>query len=267
MDMTQATVLAFVQGLTEFLPISSSAHLLLPSILLGWPDQGLTFDVGVHIGSLVAVIAYFRKDIYGLFMAWVQSIFRSTHTGESGLAWMIIVATIPAGLAGLALDSVVEQFARSPVVICVTTVVFGLALYWADRVNKQMTTHQGINWRSAIIIGFAQALALVPGTSRSGITMTAALMCGLSRTDAARFSFLLAIPIILSSGLLKSLQMLEATVSAQEWLLVGYGALVSGVVALVCIHYFLKLIERIGFLPFVIYRLGLGAVLLVFIVL
>lgn len=264
-DYIQATWLAVIQGFTEFLPISSSAHLILPSVLLGWEDQGLTFDIAVHIGTLVAVLGYFRKDVVNLLQAWLKS-FTGQYSNESRLAWMLVVATLPAGLTGLLLNDVVETYARSALVIACSSVFFGTALYLADRHNRhQHSRHQQLwqlSWRQVMAIGLAQALALIPGTSRSGVTMTAALFCNLGRQDAARFSFLLAIPIIAASGLLRGLQLFELDADLPDPGLLLYGTLLSALIAWLCIHYFLKLIEKIGFLPFVIYRLVLGVGLL-----
>ncbi len=265
----QVTVLAFIQGFTEFLPISSSAHLILPSVLLGWQDQGLTFDVAVHLGSLLAVVWYFRAQLLTLAMAWFGSlIHRSSDKESARLAWFLIVATIPAGLAGLLLDDLIESYARSALIIGSSSILFGLLLWWADRRNTmradRSATLSELRWGSVLLIGIAQSLALIPGTSRSGITMTAALFCGLDRDSATRFSFLLAIPIIAASGLLRSIELARSNVDATDVLLLAYATAVSALVAYACIHYFLRFISQIGFLPFVAYRVVLGAVLLMF---
>ncbi|MCG8612308.1 MAG: undecaprenyl-diphosphate phosphatase, partial [Pseudomonadales bacterium] len=200
MDWIQTVVLALIQGLSEFLPISSSAHLILPSQILGWQDQGLAFDVAVHVGSLLAVVLYFRQDVSQLFFAWLKScpqlVTRPAAIAPDGkLAWMIILATIPAGLAGLVFKDFIEAELRSTMVIAVTTIGFGLLLGFSDRFARSDQGMTSLTWRAALIIGLSQALALLPGTSRSGITMTAALFLGLSRDTAARFSFLLSIPL------------------------------------------------------------------------
>jgi undecaprenyl-diphosphatase len=253
----EVIILAIIQGLTEFLPISSSAHLILPSAMFGWEDQGLVFDVAVHVGTLLAVMLYFRRDIANLTVGWVQSL-GGKHSTESKLAWWVILATIPAGL--LAAD-LIETFLRSPYVIAITTIVFGLALWLADATAKQIQTMEQLTWKQALLIGIAQAVALIPGTSRSGITMTAALMLGLDRVSAARFSFLLSIPIIILSGGYQGTKLLaEPTHYDVTAILLGTG--LSFVSAFICIHLFLKVIERMGMLPFVIYRLVLGVVLL-----
>ncbi|MEZ5492209.1 MAG: undecaprenyl-diphosphate phosphatase [Gammaproteobacteria bacterium] len=261
MEYLQATFLAILQGFTEFLPISSSGHLILPAELLGWQDQGLVFDVSVHVGSLAAVIYYFRAQIVALGLAWVRSLGQQGSTEESKLAWLIIVATVPAGLAGLLANDLVELYARSILLIAVTSIVFALLLYMSDRQSGTPGNLSNLTWKTALLIGLAQMLALLPGTSRSGVTMTAGLFVGLSRHAAAQFSFLLAIPIIAASGLLKSIDFYQLGAGVSEWITLLYGAVVSGVVSYFCIHYFLKLIERIGFFPFVVYRVLLGLLL------
>lgn len=266
MDWIQLIFLSLIQGLTEFLPISSSAHLILPSQVLGWVDQGLAFDVAVHVGSLAAVTWYFRSDIWSLIKNWLAGVARRPHDEkESRLAWFVILATIPAGLAGLMINGVIEEHLRSILVIALATIGFGILLGVADRFCHGRADEFQLNWKTVLIIGFAQALALIPGTSRSGITMTAALWVGLSRQAAARFSFLLSIPLILAAGSLKLLDLLEQGFDA-PWGDVIAGAVLSGISAYLCISVFLKLIDRVGFLPFVIYRLVLGSILLLFLV-
>lgn len=264
MDLFQIIVLALIQGFTEFLPISSSAHLILPSEILGWPDQGLAFDVAVHVGSLVAVLAYFHKDVLRILKAWFASVAGRGHCEDAQLGWYIIVATIPAGLAGLVLDNWVENELRSTLVIATTTVFFGLLLGLADLRARQGGGKQQLNWTAVLLIGVAQAVALVPGTSRSGITMTAALLMGMSRELSARFSFLLSIPLIAAAGILKTLDLIELG-GGQRWLDIGLGTLLSALAAYCCIHVFLRYINQIGFLPFVVYRLILGAALYIFV--
>lgn len=260
MDSVQAIILALVQGFTEFLPISSSAHLILPSELLGWEDQGLAFDVAVHVGTLVAIVLYFRKELISLANAWCVSIVKRELSAEGRLAWLIVLATIPAGFSGLVFGDYIEGELRSTQVIATTTTVFALVLLAADRYGKRARGLPSIGWKDAVLIGLSQALALVPGTSRSGITMTAALVLGFSRDAAARFSFLLSVPLIAAAGLLKGNE-LVATGSDHDWLMVSVGAGVAFLSAYACIHLFLKVLEKIGFMPFVIYRLLLGCVL------
>lgn len=263
MSLFEIIILAIIQGLAEFLPISSSAHLILPNALLGW-ENDLAFDVAVHLGSLVAVMIYFREDIWRMLRAWFSRGFSREQSTDSRLAWWVIIATLPAVLIGFLIKDWVEVYARSATVIAMTTIGFGLLLLYADRVAKQTVNEYQISWKTALLIGFAQVLALIPGTSRSGITMTAGLMLGLNRESAARFSFLLSIPVILGAGLLLTLDLLESQVPV-DWYSMLYGAVLSFACAYLCIYLFLSWISRIGMLPFVIYRLVLGGALLLFV--
>lgn len=261
MTLIQIIVLAVLQGLTEFLPISSSAHLILFPKLSGWEDQGLAFDVAVHVGTLTAVVWYFRKDLIKMTADWLQSLAQRKKVGDSNLVWAVGFGTVPVGLAGLLFKDVIETSLRSPLVIASTTILFGLLLWWADAMGKRLRSEHSIGWRDIVVIGVAQAIALIPGTSRSGITMTAGLMMGLTRTAAARFSFLLSIPVIILAGGLSTLDLIKG-VEAVDWTAMVLGIVISAVSAYLCIHFFLKLLDRIGMLPFVIYRLALGAFLL-----
>lgn len=262
MDLIQILVLALVQGLTEFLPISSSAHLILVPVLTGWQDQGLAFDVAVHLGTLGAVVWYFRHEVQRMGLAWFGSVAGRGVDPDARLAWAVLFGTIPAGLAGLLFNDYVELYLRSPLVIAATTLLFGLLLAVADRTGAQRRDEYSIHWLDVLLIGGAQAVALIPGTSRSGITMTVALLVGLSRAGAARFSFLLSIPIIVLAGGYETLKLVRLG-GGVDWSALLIGALASGVSAYLCIHFFLKLLDRIGFMPFVYYRLVLGGLLLV----
>ncbi|RDE19924.1 undecaprenyl-diphosphate phosphatase [Motiliproteus coralliicola] len=267
MALSYILLLALIQGLTEFLPISSSAHLILPSQVLGWPDQGLAFDVAVHVGTLVAVLLYFRRDFSLLFLGWLRSVIslpgrERRSGGYSRMAWAIVIATIPAVIAGWLLNSFIDIYLRSVLVIAIATIFFGLILWVADlKRTEKFRRVDDIGWRGALIVGMAQAIALIPGTSRSGITITAGLMLGLTRRAAARFSFLMSAPLILAAGLFKTLELIEQGSDA-PWGDVALGAGLSCVSAYLCIHLFMELISRIGMTPFVIYRLLLGLLLL-----
>ncbi|WP_226647426.1 undecaprenyl-diphosphate phosphatase [Microbulbifer variabilis] len=260
MEIFQIVVLALIQGLTEFLPISSSAHLILPAEVLGWQDQGLAFDVAVHFGSLIAVITYFRKDIWLLIRDGLGGLGSRQFSDEGRLAWLIVLATIPVGLVGLIFKGYIETHLRSASVIAATTIGFGLLLWWADISGKRVQTLDQLNWKKALIIGGAQVLALIPGTSRSGITMTAGLMLGMKREAAARFSFLLSIPVIALSAMLLTYDLLG--LETVPWGDILLGTLLSFISAYLCIHFFLQFISRIGMAPFAIYRLILGAALI-----
>ncbi|MDH3637878.1 MAG: undecaprenyl-diphosphate phosphatase [Gammaproteobacteria bacterium] len=260
MDGVQTVALAVLQGLTEFLPISSSAHLVLLPFLFDWPDQGLAFDVAVHVGSLAAVVTYFWGELRELWVGWWGHVNGGHASAESRLAWAIIVATIPVVTLGGLFADWIEASLRDPIPIALATLVFGLLLWVADRSGARRRDEHAITWRDVAIIGVAQALALIPGTSRSGITITAGLWVGLTRTAAARFSFLLSIPVIVLAGGYNAVRLLSSPVPVL-WGLIAVGAVVSGVTAYLCIHWFLKLIDQIGLIPFVIYRLILAGVL------
>ncbi len=265
MDILHVIVLALIQGVTEFLPISSSAHLILPKEILGWPDQGLAFDVAVHVGTLSAVLIYFRKDTLALAVGWCSALIGGNSNDNARLAWFIVAATVPAALFGVLMDNIIETHLRSIGVIAATTIAFGVLLALADRKGDAADRRLlEMSLGAALIIGCAQAAALVPGTSRSGVTITAALFLGFSRIDAARFSFLLSIPVILLSGAYKALGLIGET--AVDWPGLALGVAVSAVSAYLCIHYFLSFINRLGMMPFVIYRMVLGAVLIFLIV-
>ena len=261
MELIQIVILALVQGLTEFLPVSSSAHLILVPIIFDWQDQGLAFDVAVHVGSLSAVVWYFKKELQRMSSDWIRSVIQRKNVGESALAWAVIIGTIPAGVAGLLLNDFIEMNLRSTIVIAISTIAFGLLLWFADARGAQIRSEHSITLKDVLIIGCMQALALIPGTSRSGITITAALLLGLTRDAAARFSFLLSIPLILAGGGLKTKELIESS-TAVDWQAIILGTILSGISAYVCIHFFLKLLSKIGMMPFIIYRLILGAVLL-----
>lgn len=264
MDYFQAFILAALQGLTEFLPISSSAHLILVPAFLGWQDQGLAFDVAVHAGTLCAVLYYFKQDLIAIIRAWCSGWTTQSWNPDGWLGWWLIVATIPVGLVGLLAGDWIELNLRSALVIAATTFIFGLALGWADRRSvANNASLQSLDFKQAMLVGAAQALALVPGTSRSGITMTAMLALGYSRTAAARFSFLLAIPAISLPALLKGAELSQQN-SPVAWDLLSIGVFVSAVVALLCIRAFMRFVERVGMMPFVYYRIALALVIVVF---
>lgn len=265
MDFLHIIVLALIQGLTEFLPVSSSAHLILVPELLGWADQGLAFDVSAHVGTLCAVVGYFRADIQRIIKDWCGSLGGAPKTADSRLGWAVIFGTVPAVVAGYTVNKYGVSVLRDPVVIAIATVVFGVLLLWADKIGTRSRDERDLSIADVLFIGVAQTFALIPGTSRSGVTITAGLLLGLTREGAARFSFLLAIPLIVAAGSLKTLDVLSGAIHT-SWSALGTGAVLSGISAYACIHLFLKLINRIGMMPFVIYRLILGAVIFLFVI-
>ena len=263
MNYLETIVLALVQGLTEFLPISSSAHLILVPVFMGWEDQGLAFDVAVHLGSLAAVCTYFRGEIVAVFSAWSQSIItRSVPDAEARFGWYIVLATIPTGLFGLLFHDYITAHFRTPLLIAASTAIFGVLLWVVDRHGGVGDDEHTLSWKSALLIGLAQATALVPGVSRSGITITAGLALGLSRPAAARFSFMMAIPIIALASLLE-IRNLIALDGPVQWNMIFLGTVISGLAAYSCIRVLLKLLERVSMLPFAIYRVVLGAIIFV----
>ncbi len=260
-ELMQVITLAIVQGLTEFLPISSSAHLILVPLLTGWQDQGLAFDVAVHVGTLLAVCWYFRIELMRIQAGFWRSIQGKPSRFYSKLAWQLIIASIPiAGIGFLAHDFIATTL-RSPLVIACSTITFGLLLLMSDRFSTHSKMMGQLRYKDVLIIGIAQTLALIPGTSRSGITLTAGLGLGYKRATAAKFSFLLSIPLIVLAGSYEGLKIIRSP-DPVAWSYLLIGIAFAAVSAYFCIKAFLSLIGRIGVLPFVCYRLALGAFLL-----
>jgi len=257
----QVVILAIVQGLTEFLPISSSGHLVLVPVFFGWTDQGLAFDVAVHFGSLLAVLIFFRSDIQALLRGGISVLGGNIATIESRMALGIALGTVPAALAGMVFAGWIEANLRSPVVIVFTLSGYAVLMMLADRFGRRSRAISSITVKEAVLIGIVQALALVPGTSRSGVTITAAMALGFERQDAARFSFLLAIPVILLATVYSLIGLVSSDVEV-AWGQLAIGVLVSGIVAYLSIEFFMRFVSRIGLMPFAIYRLALAAVIL-----
>lgn len=260
MTAPHAVLLGLIQGISEFLPISSSAHLILTSYLLGWEDQGLTFDIALHLGSMLAVVIYLRRDLGVLVRGLASG--DSREPTQPALAQALVWGTVPVALAGLALVEFVASTGRRPATIATTSIVFGIALLVADRKGAHERSLRTIGWRDGLLIGLGQALALIPGTSRAGITMTVALALGFDRAAAARFSFLLAIPV---SALVGGKQLLDAYLGAELSIdpsLFVIGFLVSGVSAYLAIDFLITWVKRQDFSLFVAYRVVLGLVIL-----
>jgi undecaprenyl-diphosphatase len=260
MELTHALVLAIVQGLTEFLPISSSGHLVLVPVFLDWPDQGLAFDVATHLGTLAAVLFYFRHDLWPMTRDALGTLRGGRRTRESDLAWFVVVGTIPTVIFGALFAGQISTVLRSPLVIAATMAGFGILLWIGDARGGRNRDEEQIGWRDALIVGLAQAVALIPGTSRSGITITAALFLGLKRQAAARFSFLLSIPVIVAAIAYELMKLLRQPEPA-DWLALAVGVVVSGLVAYLTIRGFIALLGRMGMAPFALYRLFLAAVI------
>ena len=255
--LLQIVVLALIQGITEFLPVSSSAHLILPAALTDWPDQGLAFDVAVHFGTVVAVVAYFRRDLARFVRSGASLAMHGRWDDNLDLLAKVCVATIPIVVVGFLLKSHIESHLRSTTIIATATITFGIALWLADRHRGEGTSP---NYLQATLIGLAQAVALVPGTSRSGITIAAALALGLTRHAAARFSFLLSIPAIAGAAIYTAIDAGPDT--PLPWMDLGLGFVLAGASAFACIAMFIRFIERVGMTPFVVYRVLLGVALL-----
>lgn len=260
MTLIQIIVLALVQGLTEILPISSSGHLILVPSFMHWVDQGLEFDVAVHFGTLLAVCTYFRRDVMDLCTGSFSILQGRINLPQSRLVLILALSTIPAALAGLMFSGWIAENLRSPLIVAGTLAGYGILLAVADRIGRKQLEFSDIDFRKGLIIGVAQALALVPGTSRSGVTITAGLLLGLRRQDAARFSFLLSVPVILLASLYKGAQ-LALSGADVAWGDFAFAALISGLVAFFSIGFFMRFVNAIGLLPFAIYRLALAAII------
>lgn len=260
MPIEQILILALIQGITEFLPISSSGHLILAPVLFHWSDQGVLTDIMTHMGSLLAVLVYFWRDVVAMFQGCIDAL-KGRITANSRLAFYVAIGTVPIILVGalLKFTGLSDQL-RSVTLIAVNAIVFGILMYIADAYGLMRRKMSDMTWVPALIIGLAQSFALNPGTSRSGITMTAARGLGFERPEAARFSFLLSIPATAAAGLLIIGDALESGV-AITWDAIISGAL-TFLVALATIAFLMKLLRRMSFLPFVIYRVALGVILL-----
>ena len=260
MDLTQAITLGAVQGLTEFLPISSTAHLILVPWALGWPDPGPTFDVALHLGTLVALLLYFRNDWLGLLtsgIGWLRGD-RANPTGR--LAIYIVLATIPGAVLGALFEHRIETTLRSPLIISITLVALALLLIYAEKIGRQSTDINHITLPDSMSVGFAQALALVPGVSRSGITITAGLFRGMTRATAARFSFFLSTPIIAGAVAKKSLDLIKEGMPSGNTTPFVAGVLVSGIVGYLAIAFLIRYLSTHNTYVFIYYRIALGIV-------
>jgi len=253
MDLIQIVVLSIVQGITEFLPISSSAHLILISKLFGWQDQGILFDIYLHGGSLFAIIYAFRKEVSKLIQ-------RAFSPYKQNLLLCLIVATLPVALVGFLGGDFIEQNFRSLEFLILTTFLFAIFLFISDRYGKKTNSIKSIDLKDSFIVGMFQIFALMPGVSRSAITMIGALILSYSREDAARFSFLLSIPTLSAVLLGSSIEAIQSEETI-DWSILILGGLISFVVSLLCINLFISFIQKIGFTPFVLYRIILSITL------
>jgi len=257
LTIVQAVILGLAQGLGEFLPISSSAHLVLVPWFFGWTDPGLTFDVALHVGTLVAVVLYFWRDWWQLIIKG----FTDVRSAKGRLFWYLAAATVPGAAAGYLLEEKAETVFRSPALIAVMLILMGMLLYWADRRSAKNVEMNHITFGTSIFIGISQALAIVPGVSRSGITMTTGLLRGVTREGAAKFSFLLSTPIILGAAMVK----LPHVISHSSMITLSFliGMLVSCVTGIISIGFLLRYVRTKNFLPFAWYRFTLGTLVLI----
>jgi len=261
MTAVQAIAFGLVQGLGEFLPISSSAHLIVLPWAMGWEDPGLAFDVMLHMGTLAALLVYFAGDLGRLGLALLRSVVerRIGADPDRRLAWLVIVGSLPGGAIGFVLEKAAESALRSKVIVGVAIIAMGVVLFLADRYAPRRRKLGDLRWTDALLIGLAQAAAMVPGVSRSGSTITAGRLLGLDRDAAARFSFLLAVPITAGAGLLKVPKLVKA--GGVDGMVI-LGTVVAGVSGFVAIGWLLRLVKTRSYLPFVVYRVIFGAAVL-----
>lgn len=262
MNIFEAIVLGAVQGVTEYLPISSTAHLILVPWFLGWEEQGLAFDVALHLGTLAALLWYFRAEWIAFARAGFRILGGNGKGPDQKLVLLIVAATVPGGLAGLLAEDLVEAYLRSPLVVAAALVGVALVLVTAERSGSRTKGVDEISWTDALTVGAAQALAIVPGVSRSGITITAALFRGLRRDAAARFSFLLSAPIIGGAAAKKLLDLASAGLTPDQAVMLGIGILSAGVVGYAAIAFMLRYLATHTTYAFIYYRIGLGIVVL-----
>ncbi len=265
MNILHALVLGALQGLTEVLPISSSAHLILVPKLLGWAESGLTFDVALHLGTFIALALYFWRDIFDLIYNFIGSLSgKGFQTPGNRLPWYIIIATIPAAIVGKSFEEPIEEiFRHSPTIICTVLMAFALLLAFADTTGAKRWKLDRITLKSATLVGLAQCLALIPGVSRSGITITAALLLGFNRETSARFSFLLSLPIVFGAAVLKVGHLLKTGIPPGETTPLLVGVASSAVFGYLSVMFLLKLVQRYSLYPFVWYRLAVGVLFLI----
>ncbi len=271
MDTIESIILGIVQGITEFLPVSSSAHIIVVPWLFGWSEPGLTFSVAVHMGTLLAVLLFFRSDILAMALALPKGIAAGTPLADpmSRMALIILAGSIPAGIIGLTLGDQIEGAFHTTengslalVVIAIMLILVGLLMLIVERKLPQHREFERISWRDGIVIGLAQAIALIPGTSRSGATITAGMILGLRKEVAARFSFLLGVPAVAGAGLMEGIALAERGLPADERIPFVAGALASVIVGYISIAFLLKFLQTNSVLVFTIYRCGLGVLLL-----
>lgn len=263
MEIFHAFILGTVQGLGEFLPISSSAHLVLVPWLFNWSDPGLAFDVALHWGTLLAVVAYFYNDIWLIIKGFLSSLSKTTRDINNNiyqkLAWLLIIASVPGAIIGKLLEAQAESAFRNPLLIAGTLSLMGVVLFYADRIGTKLKNLNHISWLNALVLGLSQAVAIIPGVSRSGATITAGLFQGFTRQDAAKFSFLMSVPIIFGAGLLK----LPDIAHEQNYLPLVVGFIAAAVFGFLSIKYLMQYISTKSYAIFTWYRLALAALVVI----
>lgn len=270
MDLLQIIILGIVQGIAEFLPISSSAHLIIfrdvfkiGADIVG--NLGLTFDISLHFGTLLAIVVYFFSDLWKIL---IEGFTKGTKTKEGRLFWYLILATIPAGIVGVLFEDIVDGFIRQQIwLIAVALIVMGIIIYLADKKSKQDKGIYGIKITDALLIGCSQVFALIPGFSRSGTTITASRLLKINREDSAKFSFYLSIPVVAGATLISLLRDNTIAIISQNLTIFGLGILVSFIVGLLCISFLLKYLRKNDFKLFMVYRIILGIILLSYVIL
>ena len=263
MSWLEAIVLGVVQGLTEYLPVSSTAHVRIVSALAGWGDPGAAFTAVTQLGTLAAVLVYFRHEIVAITVAWVRSLFQPEYRGshDARMGWYVILGTIPVAVLGFLFRHQIKDQARDLRIIAAAMIVVGAVLWVADRVGRRVKDLRRLDVRDGLVYGLAQSAALVPGVSRSGATISAGLFLGYTREAATRYSFLLSIPAVLASGLFEALDIGSDT--SAQWGPTLVATVIAFVVGYACIAWLLRYISTHSFLPFVIYRISVGVLLLV----
>ncbi len=263
-EIVRVLVLGVVQGLTEFIPVSSSGHLILVPALFKWPDQGLAFDVGLHAGTLLAVLAYFRRDWFRMLGSVLADARKRTGVSEfaadTRLFAMLVVASVPVAIVGLLLHDWIEENTREPWIVAITLIMFGGTLLAADRMVERRTDSATLPWAQAVFVGLAQTFALMPGVSRAGASISAARATGLSRQESARFAFLLGTPAIAGGTLLTFSDFLDSSSQEVDELAVGF--VTSAVVGWVAVAFLMRFLQSRSYAPFVFYRWGVAALTL-----
>jgi undecaprenyl-diphosphatase len=269
MDYFISLILGIIQGITEFLPVSSSGHLIVFRDILNFEfSDSLSFDIALHFGTLIAIIIFFSKDVARLIKAWFSSFkdLKKMNTDQK-LAWLIILGTIPAALAGAFLSEMIDNYIRNTLVVIITLIAGGILFLIVEKVYKAKLEMKELNWKSVLTIGIAQAIALIPGVSRSGITIITGMGFKLQRTEAARFSFLLGIPAILGAAIWQAVKLDYSALTGSDWIIFAIGIVSSAIVGFLAIKFLLAILKKYSMRPFAYYRFVLAIVLIIYLIL